>query len=178
MFLSAFLWLGIGKFSGGMILSSEAQPYRGKTGIGRFMALGPVTKDSWAACHQPGGGATVVPTMCSQCIATIYSCFTLQLSIAQFDSPTALISQSYNSSTMYTERWKSEPIAIIGSGCRLPGGATSPSKLWDLLQNPRDLLSNVSSANRFNTQGFYHEDGDHHGVSTGTRHILASLPVV
>lgn len=58
-----------------------------------------------------------------------------------------------------------EPIAIVGSGCRLPGGATSPSKLWDLLKNPIDLLLDISSKDRFDTRGFHHENGDHHGVS-------------
>ncbi|KAI9150471.1 beta-ketoacyl synthase domain-containing protein [Paramyrothecium foliicola] len=48
-----------------------------------------------------------------------------------------------------------EPIAIIGSGCRFPGGASSPSKLWDLLREPRDVLSEIP-ASRFDTRGFYH----------------------
>lgn len=57
-----------------------------------------------------------------------------------------------------------EPIAIVGSSCRFPGGATSPSKLWELLKEPRDLLSDIPSS-RFNAKAFYHEDGEHHGVS-------------
>ena len=55
-----------------------------------------------------------------------------------------------------------EPIAIVGSGCRFPGGATSPSKLWDLLANPRDTLVPIPT-DRFSTQGFYHENGQYHG---------------
>ncbi|ORY17104.1 hypothetical protein BCR34DRAFT_634445 [Clohesyomyces aquaticus] len=57
-----------------------------------------------------------------------------------------------------------EPIAIIGTGCRFPGGASSPSKLWELLRQPRDVLSGIP-ANRFNPSGFYHEDGAHHGAT-------------
>ena len=57
-----------------------------------------------------------------------------------------------------------EPVAIIGSACRLPGGASSPSKLWDLLKNPRDLLRDIPPS-RFNAEAFYHEDPEHHGVS-------------
>lgn len=53
-------------------------------------------------------------------------------------------------------------IAIIGSGCRLPGGATSPSKLWELLQEPRDLSKKIPRS-RFNPDGFYHENGTRHG---------------
>ncbi|KAL2015562.1 hypothetical protein VTK56DRAFT_5221 [Thermocarpiscus australiensis] len=55
-----------------------------------------------------------------------------------------------------------EPIAIIGTGCRLPGGASSPSKLWDLLRKPRDLLKKID---RFDADGFYHPDGRHHGTA-------------
>ncbi|KAF7931237.1 hypothetical protein BELL_0094g00160 [Botrytis elliptica] len=32
-----------------------------------------------------------------------------------------------------------EPIAIIGSGCRLAGGCQSPSELWNLLHTPYDV---------------------------------------
>lgn len=33
-----------------------------------------------------------------------------------------------------------EPIAIIGSSCRFPGESSTPEKLWELNQRPRDLL--------------------------------------
>ena len=70
----------------------------------------------------------------------------------------------------------SEPIAIIGSGCRFPGGSNSPSKLWELLREPRDVLSEIPSA-RFSAKGFYHPDGLHHGNSN-VRHayILSEDP--
>ena len=55
-----------------------------------------------------------------------------------------------------------EPIALIGSGCRFPGGTSSPSHLWKLLQSPRDLVKKVPKE-RFNIDAFYHPDGAHHG---------------
>ncbi|KAJ5815771.1 hypothetical protein N7474_007548 [Penicillium riverlandense] len=61
-----------------------------------------------------------------------------------------------------------EPIAIVGSACRFPGDATSPSKLWDLLKDPRDVLTEIPES-RFNTKAFYHPDGLHHGT-TNVRH--------
>ncbi|KAI1080032.1 putative hybrid NRPS/PKS enzyme [Whalleya microplaca] len=61
-----------------------------------------------------------------------------------------------------------EPIAIVGSGCRFPGDATSPSKLWELLRKPRDVSKRVPE-NRFNPDGFYHPDGEHHGASNVTK---------
>lgn len=60
-----------------------------------------------------------------------------------------------------------EPIAIIGTGCRLPGASSSPSRLWDLLSKPRDVASKVP-ADRFNIDQFYHPNGLHHG-STNTQ---------
>ncbi|RFU80561.1 acyl transferase acyl hydrolase lysophospholipase [Trichoderma arundinaceum] len=58
----------------------------------------------------------------------------------------------------------SEPIAIIGSGCRFPGGAITPSKLWDLLRCPRDLKQEIPKE-RFNVDRYYHPDNAHHGTS-------------
>ncbi|KAF2874833.1 polyketide synthase [Massariosphaeria phaeospora] len=57
-----------------------------------------------------------------------------------------------------------EPIAIIGSGCRFPGSSNSPSRLWDLLKQPRDVLSTIP-VDRFNTNGVYHPDGMRHGAT-------------
>ncbi|KAJ5788789.1 hypothetical protein N7457_003779 [Penicillium paradoxum] len=61
-----------------------------------------------------------------------------------------------------------EPIAIVGSACRFPGDATTPSKLWELLREPRDVLSEIPDS-RFSTEAFYHPDGLHHGT-TNVRH--------
>lgn len=57
-----------------------------------------------------------------------------------------------------------EPIAIIGSGCRFPGSASSPSRLWELLHNPKDVVSKPP-IKRFNIDSFYHRDGTHHGTT-------------
>ncbi|KAI4086542.1 MAG: hypothetical protein LQ344_007466 [Seirophora lacunosa] len=55
-----------------------------------------------------------------------------------------------------------EPIAVVGSGCRFPGGSSSPSKLWDLLQDPRDVQSKID---RFSADNYYNKDGHYHGAS-------------
>lgn len=67
--------------------------------------------------------------------------------------------------------FKSEPIAIIGTGCRLPGEANTASKLWDILHKPRDLLREID---RFSVDGFYHEDGSHHGTANVRHSYLLS----
>ena len=68
---------------------------------------------------------------------------------------------------------RKEPIAIIGSGCRFPGQANTPSKLWQLLQQPRDVLSEIGP-DRFNAKGFYHPDPLHHGNSNAKHAYLLS----
>lgn len=55
-----------------------------------------------------------------------------------------------------------EPIAIIGSGCRFPGASNSPSKLWELLNNPRDVLQEFPDE-RLKLSNFYHPNKGHHG---------------
>ncbi|KAK7993281.1 hypothetical protein PG989_006662 [Apiospora arundinis] len=47
------------------------------------------------------------------------------------------------------------PIAIVGMGCRLPGGADSPDKFWELLQDGRSTWTDVPS-DRYNWKSFHH----------------------
>ncbi|ROW03680.1 hypothetical protein VMCG_05341 [Cytospora schulzeri] len=58
----------------------------------------------------------------------------------------------------------SEPIALVGSSCRFAGGASSPSKLWEVLSNPADLSKRVPSS-RFSAEGFFHDDPEYHGTT-------------
>ncbi len=58
----------------------------------------------------------------------------------------------------------SEPIAIVGSACHFAGDVNSPSKLWDLLREPRDVRNEIPDS-RFSVKGFYHPNNTHHGHS-------------
>lgn len=51
------------------------------------------------------------------------------------------------------------PLAIVGIGCRFPGDATNPEKLWDILANGRSTWSKVP-ADRYNEEAFLHPDPD------------------
>lgn len=64
-----------------------------------------------------------------------------------------------------------EPIAIVGSACRFSGDANSPSKLWELLKEPRDVRREIPDS-RFSAQGFHHPDHSHHGRSNVTHSYL------
>ncbi|HIE02157.1 MAG TPA: hypothetical protein EYP59_18040 [Thiotrichaceae bacterium] len=62
-----------------------------------------------------------------------------------------------------------EPIAIIGMGCRFPGGANTPAQFWDLLQNSVDILTEVPPS-RWDVDKFYNPNPDMMGkiyVRTG-----------
>jgi acyl transferase domain-containing protein len=58
---------------------------------------------------------------------------------------------------------KEMPIAVVGMGCRFPGDATSPNKLWDLLMRKKSARGEIP-ADRFNIDAFYHPDGDRNGT--------------
>ena len=61
-------------------------------------------------------------------------------------------------------RTQNEPIALIGSACHFAGGATSTSKLWDLLRDPKDVQSRIPES-RFNAESYYHPNPAYHGHS-------------
>ncbi|EFQ34698.1 AMP-binding enzyme [Colletotrichum graminicola] len=62
---------------------------------------------------------------------------------------------------MASFRGSSEPIAVIGIGCRFPGASSFP-ELADALHEPADLSQTIPS-DRFSIDGFHHEDGKYHG---------------
>lgn len=50
-----------------------------------------------------------------------------------------------------------EPVAVIGIGCRLPGGADGPDEFWQLLGEGRDAVTEVP-ADRWKAEDFFDED--------------------
>nr|QEO74261.1 Beta-ketoacyl synthase [uncultured bacterium] len=57
------------------------------------------------------------------------------------------------------ERAASEPIAIVGMGCRFPGGADTPEKFWELLREGRDATSEIP-AERWSQAAVYDPNPD------------------
>ena len=53
-----------------------------------------------------------------------------------------------------SESARTEPIAVIGVGCRLPGGADNPDLFWHLLENGVDAVTEVPR-DRWNIDDYY-----------------------
>jgi acyl transferase domain-containing protein/acyl carrier protein/protein-L-isoaspartate O-methyltransferase len=52
-----------------------------------------------------------------------------------------------------------EPLAVVGLGCRFPGGADSPAAFWDLLRRGDDAITEVPR-DRWDVDAYYHPDPD------------------
>jgi acyl transferase domain-containing protein/NADPH:quinone reductase-like Zn-dependent oxidoreductase/NAD(P)-dependent dehydrogenase (short-subunit alcohol dehydrogenase family) len=60
-----------------------------------------------------------------------------------------------------------EPIAIVGIGCRIPGGADDPEAFWQLLQDGRDAIAPLPR-DRWDVDALYHPDPEHPGTIATT----------
>src|SRR3546814_6694315 len=57
------------------------------------------------------------------------------------------------------ERRAREPVAVIGIGCRMPGGIDGPEAFWDMLEAGTDAVSEVPPE-RWDADAFYDPDPD------------------
>lgn len=50
-----------------------------------------------------------------------------------------------------------DPIAIVGMSCKFAGGASNPSRLWEMMSEAKDCWAPIPLS-RFDGPALYHED--------------------
>ncbi|MEU9236942.1 type I polyketide synthase [Streptomyces subrutilus] len=63
------------------------------------------------------------------------------------------------------EQKRHEPIAIVGIGCRLPGGVTSPGAFWQMISSGTDAITGVPG-DRWDADAYYDPDPNAPGRTT------------
>ncbi|MFI5432758.1 SDR family NAD(P)-dependent oxidoreductase [Rhodococcus baikonurensis] len=62
-----------------------------------------------------------------------------------------------------------QPIAIVATACRFPGGSGTPEQFWDLLESGRDAVGPFPSDRGWNLDGLYDPDPDRRGSTYAAR---------
>ena len=87
----------------------------------------------------------------------------------------ALLALELQSKIEENEREHTDPIAIVGMGCRIPNANSGPDAFWNLLADGRDAVSEAPS-DRWDAAAYYDPDPDAPGrMSTKLGSFLSGV---
>ncbi|MCU0285671.1 MAG: acyltransferase domain-containing protein [Acidobacteria bacterium] len=66
-------------------------------------------------------------------------------------------SESKKSRSLYRDPVLNEPVAIVGMGCRFPGGANDPELFWELIKEGKDAVIDIP-VERWDAQKYFDPD--------------------
>ncbi|PYC78533.1 3-ketoacyl-ACP reductase [Streptomyces tateyamensis] len=69
------------------------------------------------------------------------------------------------SAAVFTSELDDEPIAIVGIGCRFPGGVSSPEELWQLVAEGREVLGAFPADRDWDIENMFDQDPNATGKS-------------
>jgi len=81
----------------------------------------------------------------------------------------AVVIEKLNSKVADLEKHFTEPIAVVGIGCRYPGGVHSPESFWQFLAAGKEGVTEIPR-NRWDWETYYEPDRDKGGKTMYTRH--------
>ncbi len=82
----------------------------------------------------------------------------LNLKLIEKDSPTSETPPKPKANISNHAQYH-EPIAVVGMGCRLPGGANNPEQFWELLKTGYDAITEIPPE-RWNVDDYFDADPD------------------
>src|SRR5699024_5398552 len=55
---------------------------------------------------------------------------------------------------------RTEPVAIVGMGCRFPGGVGSPEELWEVVDSGAQVIGGLPEDRGWDREGLFDPDPD------------------